>query len=158
MAMPKRLLLAASLLVALFCLAWPMYVIRPFRGQGPAELDSALLVLRWRPYLLAACLVTSLLAAKSAWPKTRLRQAALAAVPLTVALAFGLSRVNVFEIMFHRIDVPTFEPAAQTTLAPDDKVLAITANGAARAYPVRALAYHHIVNDTLADVPIVGTY
>jgi hypothetical protein len=30
--MPKRLLLAASLLLALFCLAWPMYVIRPFRA------------------------------------------------------------------------------------------------------------------------------
>ena len=35
---------------------------------------------------------------------------------------------------------------------------AIAVNGTARAYPVRALAYHHIVNDTLGGVPLVGTY
>ena len=156
--MSKRLLLAATLLIALFCLAWPMYVIRPFRAQGPTELDSALLILRLRPYLLTVCLLTSLLAAKSAWPETRPRQLALAAIPLTIAIAFGLSRVNVFELMFHRIDAPTFQPAAQTTLEATEKLLAIAINGAARAYPVRALAYHHIVNDTLAGVPLVGTY
>lgn len=156
--MPKRLLLAASLLIALFCLAWPMYVIRPFRAQGPAELDSALLILRLRPYLLTTCLLTALLAAKSLWPQTRPRQFALSAVPLTIAICLGLSRVNVFELMFHPIDAPTFQPAAQTTLEPTDKLLAISINGAARAYPVRALAYHHIVIDTLAGVPLVGTY
>ncbi len=156
--MPKRLLLAASLLIALFCLAWPMYVIRPFRAQGPAELDSALLILRLRPALLTICLITSLLTFKSAWPKTRPRQFALAAIPLTIAIALGLSRVNIFELMFHRIDAPTFQPAAQTTLEPTEKLLAIAINGAARAYPVRALAYHHIVNDTVGGVPLVGTY
>lgn len=156
--MPKRLLLAASLLLALFCLAWPMYVIRPFRAQGPAELDSALLILRIRPYLLTICLLASLFAAKSIWPQTRPRQFALAAIPLTIAIALGLSRINIFELMFHRIDAPTFQPAAQTTLEPTDKLLAIAINGAARAYPVRALAYHHIVNDTLGGVPLVGTY
>ena len=156
--MPKRLLLAATLFIALFCLAWPMYVIRPFRAQGPAELDSALLILRLRPALLTLCLLTSLLTVKSIWPQTRPRQFALAAIPLTIALALGLSRVNVFEMMFHPIDAPTFQPAAQTTLEPTDKLLTIAINGAARAYPVRALAYHHIVNDTLGGVPLVGTY
>jgi hypothetical protein len=28
----------------------------------------------------------------------------------------------------------------------------------ARAYPVRSLSYHHIVNDVIGGVPIAATY
>ena len=35
---------------------------------------------------------------------------------------------------------------------------AIEVNGTARAYPIRGMSYHHIVNDTVAGVPIVATY
>jgi hypothetical protein len=30
--------------------------------------------------------------------------------------------------------------------------------GESRAYPVRMMAYHHIVNDVVGGVPIVATY
>lgn len=156
----RLLVLSACLLLAIFCLAWPMYVIRPFRPQGPAELDSALAVLRLRPYLLGACLLLSLAVAAVDWRHAarRSRKFVLAAIPLTIALAAGLSRVNIFEIMFHRIDAPAFQSAAQTSLDADEKVIAVSIKGAARAYPIRALAYHHIVNDTIEGVPLVGTY
>ena len=36
--------------------------------------------------------------------------------------------------------------------------ISITVNGAARAYPVRPLAYHHVVNDVLGHVPIAATW
>ena len=36
--------------------------------------------------------------------------------------------------------------------------MAVARDGAAIAYPIRQLAYHHIVNDRLAGQPIVATY
>ena len=41
---------------------------------------------------------------------------------------------------------------------PDDKVLAVSWGRMARAYPIRTMGYHHIVNDTVGGVPIAVTY
>ena len=51
------LLIAGCLAVSLFCLVYPVFVIRPFRYQGPRELAVALFVLRIRPALVAICMV-----------------------------------------------------------------------------------------------------
>ena len=40
----------------------------------------------------------------------------------------------------------------------DDKVLAVKVGQHARAYPIRTMGYHHIVNDTVGGVPIAVTY
>ena len=39
-----------------------------------------------------------------------------------------------------------------------DMVLAVENNGDAVAYPVRLLAYHHVVQDIVGGTPIVATY
>jgi hypothetical protein len=39
-----------------------------------------------------------------------------------------------------------------------ERVIGVALNGQARAYPVRALAWHEVVNDTLGGVPIAVTY
>lgn len=56
------------------------------------------------------------------------------------------------------IDNPKFIPAAQASLQPDDRVLALKRNGIARAYPVRILNWHEVVNDRIGAEPIVVTY
>lgn len=43
-------------------------------------------------------------------------------------------------------------------LVPGDRVIGVAADGAARAYPLRVLAWHEVVNDTLAERPILVTY
>jgi len=43
-------------------------------------------------------------------------------------------------------------------LRPNDRVLGVESNGVERAYPIRILNYHEIVNDTLGGQPIVITY
>jgi hypothetical protein len=43
-------------------------------------------------------------------------------------------------------------------LVSKDKVIGVVAGGAARAYPLRVLVWHEVVNDTLGGVPIVVTY
>jgi hypothetical protein len=53
---------------------------------------------------------------------------------------------------------PALATAADVKLDKDEKVIAIAVNGAARAYPIRSISYHHIVNDVVGGVPIVATY
>ena len=39
-----------------------------------------------------------------------------------------------------------------------DMVIAVEHNGEAVAYPVRLMAYHHLVQDVVGGTPIVATY
>jgi hypothetical protein len=77
---------------------------------------------------------------------------------MCVCALAALSRVNVYELMFHPLGSPAFESAGESRLDKDEKVIAIEVNGAARAYPIRGMSYHHIVNDMVGGVPIVATY
>jgi hypothetical protein len=43
-------------------------------------------------------------------------------------------------------------------LVPADKVIGVVIGGASRAYPLRVLVWHEVVNDTVGGVPIVVTY
>ncbi len=57
------------------------------------------------------------------------------------------------------IDHPEFVVARQATFLKDnDRVLGLTYNGISRAYPVRILNYHEIVNDIFRDEAIAITY
>lgn len=57
------------------------------------------------------------------------------------------------------IDSPRFISADQATfLANDDIVIALTVGGEARAYPIRILVRHELVNDTIGERPILVSY
>lgn len=56
------------------------------------------------------------------------------------------------------IDHPRFVTAAQSGLADRHRVLAIEHNGLARAYPVRILNWHEVVNDRFGRDAVVVTY
>ena len=147
------------MIVALAALAIPLYVIRPFVPQSPRALQMALEVRILAPWLTILCVVVVLAAACWAWRSssrgTRILfvLAALLTLP-TIALA----RINIFEKMFHPNLSPAFDSASQAAIAPADMVLAVTLAGQSRAYPIRALGYHHIINDTLSGAPIAITY
>ncbi|MEO8508664.1 MAG: DUF3179 domain-containing (seleno)protein, partial [Betaproteobacteria bacterium] len=49
------------------------------------------------------------------------------------------------------IDRPKFVTAAESPLHADDRVLALKHNGIARAYPVRILNWHGVVNDRVGS-------
>ena len=157
---PDSLLILACLAVSLFCLVYPVYVIRPFRPQGVRELAAALLVFRFRPILTGACSVLAIVAAIRRWrsqPRRWPRIGALAGAA-GVCIFAVLSRVNVYERMFHPLGDPAFVSAADATLDKDEKVISVRINGEARAYPIRGISYHHIVNDVVGGVPIAATY
>jgi hypothetical protein len=57
------------------------------------------------------------------------------------------------------IDEPTFEPADTVTwLETDEPVLSLTVEDETRAYPLRVMTWHEIVNDTVAGIPVAVTY
>ena len=60
---------------------------------------------------------------------------------------------------FVPLDDPTFLAANETEYFGDDElVLGVEFAGEYRAYPVRMLRYHHIVNDTVGGEPLLVTY
>jgi hypothetical protein len=57
------------------------------------------------------------------------------------------------------IDDPDFEPVAKMTDLPGrEPVVGLSVNGVARAYPLRILTWHEIVNDVIGGVPVAVTY
>jgi hypothetical protein len=154
------LILLACLAVSLACVGYPMYVIRPFRAQGARELAAALVVSRYRGMATVISALGALAALAAYWPvQPRKWRRILAAVGAGLVCVLAvLARINVFELMFHPIDHASFAAAAKSKLDGGEKVIAIVVNGQARAYPIRGMAYHHIINDEVGKTAIVATY
>jgi hypothetical protein len=57
------------------------------------------------------------------------------------------------------LDKPRFVSTSEAGfLRPDDRVLGLNINGSRRAYPVRILNYHEIVNDRFGERPVTITW
>jgi len=154
------LILLVCLAAGLMCVAYPIYVIRPFRHQGAQELEVALAVTRFRPVITVIAAIAAVLAAIGYWhagARRWKRVLTAAGAGLVVVLAF-LARVNVYELMFHPLVHPSFSAANEVKLDGAEKVVAVRVAGEARAYPIRSMSYHHVVNDLVGGAAIVATY
>lgn len=151
---------AVCALVSALCVAIPMYVIRPFRPQGARELALALVVRHAGPWISGLCAAIALVLLIWSWRKLSRVGPRITMIALCVVAIVGasLTHVNIFERMFHPYDAPVFGNVDAVQVDPDDKVLAVTIAGEARAYPIRTMGYHYIVNDTVGGVPIAVTY
>lgn len=56
------------------------------------------------------------------------------------------------------IDDPEFVPLDQVDLPDREPVVGVVLNGEAKAYPLRILMWHEIVNDEIGGVPVAVTY
>ena len=57
------------------------------------------------------------------------------------------------------IDDPQFWPVNEINgLEEHEPVLSVTVNGETKAYPLRILTWHEIVNDTIGGTPVAVTY
>jgi riboflavin transporter FmnP len=103
----------------------------------------------------AVCIVLAVLL----WDSGNLRRKiVLSCVVVLVLFSAVMSRLNYFEWMFHPVDSPQFEAEAASKLAGKEMILAVQYGRDARAYPIREMAYHHILNDVVQGVPIAVTY
>ena len=69
-----------------------------------------------------------------------------------------MARLNYFEWMFHPVESVQFDAASGSKLGDGEMILALRFGSDARAYPIREMAYHHIVNDVVGGVPVAVTY
>jgi Protein of unknown function (DUF3179) len=155
------ILLLVCLAVSLFCVAYPIYVIRPFRPQGARELMAALAVIRYRNAVTVLSALVAIAVVFAYWRGTKpIRPRAVAVLgALTVVVLAALARVNIYEqIMFHAVDRPAFAAAKDAKLDRDDKLIVVRIGGVARGYPVREMGYHHVVNEEVGGTALVATY
>jgi hypothetical protein len=137
----------------------PAFIIRPFTHQSARGLAWAMAMRQSAPLptLIAAlvCIVLAVLL----WESGNLRRKiVLSSVIVLVLFSAVMSRLNYFEWMFHPVDSPQFEAEAASKLAGKEMILAVQYGPDARAYPIREMAYHHILNDVVQGVPIAVTY
>ena len=102
--------------------------------------------------------------------------AALAVAGLAFVTAPGAQTLNGFDLRgalvdpaeIHRggppkdgipaIDRPRFVKAHEAQMKPGDRILGVERNGEAKAYPVRILNWHEVVNDSVGGEPVSVTY
>ena len=143
--------------IALFFI--PAFIIRPFRHQAPRALLLAMALRQRAPLgtLLAglACFVFAFALWRTAG---RWRKSLLLLTLLVVTFSAVMARLNYFEWMFHPIAGPQFLAQSESKLDPKEMILAVRFGSDDRAYPISQMAYHHVLNDVVAGVPIAVTY
>ena len=153
------LLLGLALLVVLMIVV-PGMLIRPFAPQTPAGVSLSFLLRRWSPLVSLLGLAGGLWLAARIWRGSRIvARIGSALVVLLLGAGAWLSRQDYFEWMFAPLpDARFVRVAAADFVQPNDLVITATLNGESVAYPVRQIAYHHLVEDAIGKVPIVATY
>lgn len=163
---PRRRISAAVLFLlvvtAVAMVALPIWLIRPFAPQTPNGIAIAYGLRRWAPAVTVLFLAVGLGLAVALWRGSRWWSRALAVLGLVV-LAAAAWRAPKNETMFEGMFAPMAKtasvPAAQARWVDEgDTVLAVSLNGDNAAYPVRQVAYHHIVHDVVGGVPVAVTY
>jgi hypothetical protein len=151
------LLLAASLAAVII----PAWLIQPFKPQTDRGLAVSYFLRGWAPALTVLSLMATVALAVWLW---RWTERWWAKMMLVVTLIFmgvpaWFARQNHFEWMFKPLPAPAYASSKDAGFVSEaDKVIAIEINGDAAAYPVRQLAYHHVVPDVVGGTPVVVTY
>lgn len=147
------------ILLSLALFIVPAFFIRPFRPQSTAELSVALEFRQLAPLWTAVATIAALLIAVMLWRRvSKLAKTFLVFGLLFASASAAMSRINYFEWMFHPVPAAGFESPQAAKLDDAEMVMAVRLGSDARAYPIRAMAYHHVVNDVVNGIPITVTY
>ena len=144
-----RKLILAVVFVAVLFIVFPNVVIQPYTTQAPRALTFSLFLLRYQGAVELGCAAAAIL-----WLFAGIRSKGAIAGAILVFLCATGSRIDIYERLFHPIATPEFQPALEAKLDGDAHLLAVGNHG----YPIRAIAYHHIVNDVVDGVPLAATY
>ena len=151
------LLVAASLAAV----AIPVWLIMPFKPQTERGLALSFALRRWAPILTLFTLIAVFALVLWLWRGTRRwwSNVGLAVLVILTVVPALFARQNHFEWMFKPLPAPAYAAAGDSGFVSEaDKVIAVELNGDAAAYPVRQLAYHHVVPDVVGGIPVVVTY
>lgn len=138
----------------------PVFKIMPFKAQTPRVMEVSYLMRRWSPLLTIAGSLIVLTLSIALWWRGRWWGRIVLLLLLVPTLgATWLARQNHFEWMFNPLPNPAYAKAAEASFVNDtDRVMAVTIGNESVAYPIRIMAYHHVVGDIVGGTPIVATY
>ena len=153
-------LLLVIILAALAIVVAPVWIIMPFKPQTARGVEVSYALKRWSPIVTIIALAFALLLAARLWRGSRWWKKALLVIVLMPSMAATwFARQNHFEWMFNPLANAAYAKTSEAGFVDDaDIVMAVESNGEAAAYPVRLMAYHHLVQDTVGGIPIVATY
>lgn len=153
-------LLLLSLIISFLCVLLPFLWLQPFQPQTTTQVKNTFVLRNAAPWITAICVLIAFTMVWILWKRARI----FGRVLYTLTLAFVLllawvGRQDYFEWFFNPAKHPGYTAADKVNFLSDsDMVLAVALNHDRVAYPVRLLAYHHLVNDVVGGVPIVATY
>ena len=153
------LLLLTALVVAM--VFTPVWFIKPFSAQTARQIEISYILRSWSPYLTVIGALAAVGLAVFIWKNaTRWYKTIPLIIPLAVIFLFTwFAQQNHFEWMFAPLETTRFATVAETDfIGEDEMVLAVKINDDAVAFPVRWMAYHHIVQDVVGGTPITATY
>lgn len=138
----------------------PVWIIQPFKPQSARGVEVSYALRRWSPWVTLVALAFGLFLVVRLWRGSRWWKKALLVIVLIPLLgSTWLARQNHFEWMFNPLANAAYAKASEAGFVDDtDIVMAVESNGEAAAYPVRLMAYHHLVQDTVGGTPLVATY
>ena len=137
----------------------PAFIIRPFTHQSPRPLWLAMALRQRAPLVTLFTGLVCLAFAFVLWRTVgRWRKGLLVVSLLIVTFSAVMARQNYFEWMFHPIAGAQFLGQADSKLEAKEMILAVRLGSDSRAYPISQMAYHHVLNDVVAGVPIAVTY
>lgn len=157
----KWLCLLALVASAFLVVFLPVWYIQPFRPQTARTVAISYALKSWSPIITVLATALALWLSFTLWRARTgvLRRLALLVVLVPALLATWFARQNHFEWMFAPISTVAYASASEADFINEkDMVMAIEVNGEAVAYPVRQMAYHHVVNDVVGGKPITATY
>src|SRR5438874_3884394 len=149
------------LLLSIAFVAVPVFLIQPFRPQTQRALEISYLLRTWSPLVTVIIFLTIVALTLWRWNGARRwwRKALLVIILLLSIVPAWFARQNHFEWMFNPLHNSSYVKVADAAFVRDsDMVLAVKINNEAVAYPVRLMAYHHVVQDTVGGTPICATY
>jgi len=154
-------ILPGLLLVAVAFVVIPVFLIQPFRPQTERGLEISYLLRQWSPLVTIIIFIVAAALVVWQWGRARRwwRKALLVLLTLLLLPPVWFARQNHFEWMFNPLRQSAYARSADATFVRDtDMVLAVRINNDAVAYPVRLMAYHHLVQDVVGGTPVCATY
>jgi len=149
------------ILAALAIVLAPVLIIQPFKPQSARGVEVSYALRRWSPWVTLVALTFGLFLTVKLWRGSRRwwKKALLVIVLIPLLASTWFARQNHFEWMFNPLAKAAYAKTSEAGFVDEaDVVMAVDSNGEAVAYPIRIMAYHHLVQDVVGGTPIVATY
>ena len=155
------LLLIIIAITAFAMVAIPVYLIQPFAPQTEIGVAISYYLRSWSPILTIIFAGIALFLVVTIWRNSKrwFTNIPLILPLFLIGFSVWFAQQNHFLWMFNPLESAKFAKISETNfVADDDAVMAVNINGDAVAFPIRQIAYHHVVQEVIGGQPITATY